>query len=184
LLRPEMATDDRRMELLAESGCMEVHMGVESGSFEYRKRMLGRKMSNEVILKACSNIKKYGMKITTFLMVGMPDESYLDMLRSLFFILKIRPTGMQTGIFYPLKGTPSYNYCEDKGLINWEKRKEMVVYTYDTSLNVSALKRYYIIFCKWALGAIPVIAHFKISLIPHFFKIQYRLWILRKVDYT
>ena len=184
LLRPEMATDDRRMKLLSESGCMEVHMGVESGSFEYRKRMLGRKMSNEVILKACSNIKKYKMKITTFLMVGMPDESCIDMLRSLFFIFKIRPTGMQTGIFYPLKGTPSYNYCEDKGLINWEKRKKMVVYTYDTSLNVSPLKRYYIIFCKWALGAIPVISHFQISLIPRFFKIQYRIWVLRKVDYT
>jgi anaerobic magnesium-protoporphyrin IX monomethyl ester cyclase len=184
LLRPEMAQDDRRMQLLAESGCMEVHMGVESGSYEYRKSMLGRKMTNEVILRACDNIKKFNMRISAFLMVGMPDESCLDMVRSLLFIWKIKPEGIQTGIFYPLKGTPSYDYCEKNGLINWKKRKEMVVYTYDTSLNVNWLKRYFIIFCKWALGAIPLLCHFKLDLIPKFFKIQYRLWILKKIDYT
>jgi len=184
LLRPEMAQDDRRMRLLSESGCMEVHMGVESGSYEYRTAMLGRKMSNEVIIKACANLKKYNMRLTTFLMVGMPDESCLDMLKSLIFVWKLKPTGMQTGIFYPLKGTPSYDYCEKNGLINWEKRKKLVVYTYDTSLNVNPLKRYFIIAAKWALGAIPVLGHFQFNLIPKFFKIQYRLWVLKKVDYT
>jgi len=179
-----MAQDERRMQLLAESGCMEVHMGVESGSYNYRKSMLGRKMSNEVIIKACAIIKKYKMRITTFLMVGMPDESCLDMLKFLLFVWKIKPTGMQTGIFYPLKSTPSYDYCDKNGLINWEKRKKLVVYTFDTSLNVNPLKRYFIISCKWMLGAIPILSHFEINLIPQFFKIQYRLWFLKKVDYT
>ena len=179
-----MAKDERRMKLLSESGCMEVHMGVESGSYKYRTTMLGRHMSNEVILRACDNIKKYNMRITTFLMVGMPDESCLDMLKSLLFIWKIRPTGMQTGIFYPLKGTPSYDYCAKNNLINWKKRKELVVYTYDTSLNVGFLKRYFIILCKWLLSGIPILAHFDFQLIPKFFKIQYRLWFQRRIDYT
>ena len=184
LLRPEMAQDERRMKLLAESGCMEVHMGVESGSFAYRKKMLGRHMSNEVILRACDNIKKYGMRINAFLMVGMPDESCLDILKSLFFIFKINPSSIQTGIFYPLKGTPSYDYCEKNNLINWDKRKKLVVYSYDTALNVNIFKRYFIIASKWILVSIPVIRRFKFSMVPLFFKIQYRLWYLKKVDYT
>ena len=159
-------------------------MGVESGSYKYRTTMLGRHMSNEVILRACDNLKKYNMRITTFLMVGMPDESCLDMLKSLVFIWKIRPTGMQTGIFYPLKGTPSYDYCAKNNLINWKKRKELVVYTYDTSLNVGFLKRYFIILCKWLLSGIPILAHFDFQLIPKFFKIQYKLWFQRRIDYT
>ena len=184
LLRPEMAKDERRMKLLGESGCMEVHMGVESGSYEYRTNMLGRHMSNEVILRAIDNLNKHNIRINTFLMVGMPDESCLDMLKSIAFIWKIRPSSVQTGIFYPLKGTPSYDYCVKNNLINWKKRKELVVYSYDTSLNVNFLKRYFIIFCKWLLSGIPVLTHLKLQLIPRFFKIQYRLWFQRRVDYT
>ena len=146
--------------------------------------MLGRHMSNEVILRACDNIKKYGMRINAFLMVGMPDESCLDILKSLFFIFKINPSSIQTGIFYPLKGTPSYDYCEKNNLINWDKRKKLVVYSYDTALNVNIFKRYFIIASKWILVSIPVIRRLQFSMVSRFFKIQYRLWYLKKVDYT
>ena len=184
LLRPEMANDERRIKLLAESGCYLIDMGVESGSYEYRRRMLGRNMSNELIENAVSIMDKYNIKMSAFLMTGMPDESIEDMWKSIKLLFKLRPVGVQTGIFYPLLGTPNYHWCVENDMIDWEKRKKMVVYTYDTCLKVPLHKRLFIIASKWILSGMPHLCRFNFRMLPRFFKIQYRLWVEKRVDYS
>lgn len=184
LLRPEIASKEKFTKYLSEIGCMGIMIGVESGAEEFRKRMLVRGMTNKSILNAAAMIKKYNLDLNIFLIVGFPDETLRDMLQSFILNLKIRPNGVMTSIFLPLKGTPLYKYCAEKKLINEERRRKMLVFTYSSCLNYNIFKRAVIVFFKWVNSATPLICHFKLSVIRHFVLIQFNKWFRKKIDYT
>lgn len=183
LLHPSMAISEERLKLLYNSGCQTILMGVESGSQKYRQNMLNRKIANSVILKAAALIRKYKMNLTIFMMVGLPGETFSDMVKSLWLNLRIRPEGVQTNIFYPIKNTLLCKYCLKHNLIREERRRKMFIYTYDTCLNYGIAKRGLIILFKWLNSATPLIHHFQVSLIPHYLRIQCRKWLKRTIDY-
>lgn len=130
-----MSSKEKLIKLLREIGCNSIFIGVESGAEEFRKKMLVRGMTNKAILNAAAVIKKYNIELAIFTMVGLPDEAILDMVKAVILNLRIRPNGVQAGIFLPLKGMPLYKYCSEKKLINEERRRKMLVYTYSTYLN-------------------------------------------------
>ena len=67
--------DEERVLLLARAGCTRVHMGVESGSEELREQVLGRRLSNQVILEASRRLERAGIRLVTFVMLGAPGET-------------------------------------------------------------------------------------------------------------
>ncbi len=183
LLRPEFAANEKILSLLSESGCRSISMGVESGSENYRKNFLDRRMSNRIILKAANAIKRKGMDLCIYMMVGLPDETLLDMLKTLWLNFRIGPKGVQTGIYFPIKNTPLYQYCINKKLINEDKRRQIYVYTYDTCLKCSPVKRSIIILFKWLNSAIPVIRCCQFGLIVQYVRIQYKKIFKKTIDY-
>src|SRR6185436_17050648 len=86
--RPETMTDELCAHAAA-SGCHSMWFGVESGSEEYRKTYLGRRMSNERILGAATTARRHGIKRMIFAMVGMPFESRADVQATLDFCREI-----------------------------------------------------------------------------------------------
>ena len=183
LLHPEIANSEKHLKLLSDSGCQTVLMGVESGSQEYRQKVLNRKMTNKTILTGAALVRKYRMKLSIYMMVGLPGETFLDMIKSLWLNFRIRPDGVQTGIYYPIKNTPLYKYCLDLNLINEERRRKMFVYTYNTCLDYGIPKRWLIVFFKWLNSGTPLICHLQFSLILHFLRIQYKNLFKKKIDY-
>ncbi len=184
LLRPEMALNERLLDVLYRAGCRNIKIGVECGSQEYRQKMLKRKMTNKTILTAASLIKRRKMELHIFMMVGLPDESALDMLKTLWLNLRIRADAVQTAIYYPLKNTPLYNYCAERNLLNEERRKKLIVYSYDTCLNHSFLRRFLIILFKWLNSSTPVFCRFHFSYIWLFLRLQYKKWFQKKIEYV
>jgi radical SAM superfamily enzyme YgiQ (UPF0313 family) len=178
-LRPEIAANEDYLELLYNSGCRAVSIGVESGSQRYREEMLGRKMSNSMILRVARLVKKYRMKLCIYMMVGLPAESFLDMIRSLWLNFRIGADDVQTAIYYPIKNTPLYQYCQDNGLIDAARKESMYVFAYDSCLNYGILKRSLIIIFKWLNSGMPIIRRFKIKLLLRFFKSRYKKWLKR-----
>lgn len=183
LLRPEIATNEKCLKLLHDAGCNAISMGVESGSEKFRRLILGRKMTNETMIKAAKAIKKYGMELYAFMMVGLPGETFFDMLQSLWLNFKIGAKGVQTGIYYPIKKTALYRYCVEHNLIDEEKRKKIFVYTYDTCLRCTRLRRVLIIVFKWLNSATPIIRRFQIQLFRNYLRVQYKKIVKKSIDY-
>lgn len=98
-ITPEVAS------FLKEANCFFVIVGIESGSPSVRKEILDRKMSNELIIKACSYLKDVGIKINTNNMVGIPGETIENAWETVKLNQKIKPTTSWCSIFQPYPGT-------------------------------------------------------------------------------
>jgi radical SAM superfamily enzyme YgiQ (UPF0313 family) len=104
--------------ILKDSGCFKVHIGIESGEEEFRKKVLHRKMSNEQILNAFGSAKKAGLQTKSYNIVGFPYETSKIHEATVEINRKINPDGHVCYIFQPYPGTALYDVCTKEGFIN------------------------------------------------------------------
>jgi len=110
---------------LADSPCMIVKFGVESGSNLLRKNVLGRHMSNRLIIDAFDLCHRFGLHSSAFLMFGLPYETRAMMEETIDLMARIRPGRMRWAIFFPFPGTKSYTICKLAHLIDYRKMDAM-----------------------------------------------------------
>ena len=151
--RVENATEEN-LDLLKQAGCFMMLIGVESGNETFRKNALRRKMTNEDILNCASNIKKRGIKLWTFNMVGMPLENQWTVVDTIKLNWKIKPDFGMTSIYYPFKGTMMGDHCYKRGYVDEKKKKKVCGYGYRTILNHPNLSYYNMLLAK-LLIALP-----------------------------
>lgn len=104
-VRPETTTDEK-VRLLKAMGCVAMTVGIESGNEELRKTELNRRMSNQSIKDALSIIKKHGIRISTFNMVGMPEETRENVFETIRLNREMDISACNVYIIYPYPGTP------------------------------------------------------------------------------
>ena len=63
------------VRLLGEAGCRSVSFAIESGDEELRNRVLGKGVTRAQIMAGAALLKRHGIGLTTFNMVGLPGES-------------------------------------------------------------------------------------------------------------
>ena len=80
--RPELVDEDR-VRLLQEAGCTLVMWGIETGSERLRRGLLNRQTSEEQIYACADLFHRYGFKIRTYNMLGLPGETIDDAVRTL-----------------------------------------------------------------------------------------------------
>ncbi len=114
--RPETMTDEL-CALAAASGCHSMWFGVESGSESYRRRRLGRRMSNQRMLAAAATARRHGIKRMIFAMVGMPYESADDVRATLALCRALGAELTIVSQFLPFPGTPLHALCRADGLL-------------------------------------------------------------------
>ncbi len=66
-------------ELLAESGCDAIEMGIQSGAEHLRKEVLHRRTKDTQILEALTALKKVNIRATVDIIIGLPTETKADL---------------------------------------------------------------------------------------------------------
>ncbi len=89
---------------LARAGCVEVWMGVESGSQGILDAMQkGTRV--EQVGRARENLRKNGIRACFFLQFGYPGETWGDIEKTIQMVRETRPDDLGISVSYPLPGT-------------------------------------------------------------------------------
>lgn len=144
-LRPNLV-DEEMVDLLKQSGCTQIRIGVESGNDYIRNKVLRRGLTREQIAKACMLCHKAGISVFSFNIVGLPHETLEMMLDTVALNAELDTEVNQATIFYPYQRTPLFDLCQKESLIS--QSKEVRDYSQDTILRVSWLHRNRIIFIQ------------------------------------
>lgn len=112
------AMREESYQLLRDSGCFTLEMGIESGSERIRRTVLERKMTNNKIIESFDMAHKYGLKTMSFNMVGIPGETMEDIEETIRLNRRLNPTSVLVSIFQPYPGTGLHKLCEENGWLN------------------------------------------------------------------
>jgi radical SAM superfamily enzyme YgiQ (UPF0313 family) len=126
---------DEVIDLLKDSGCYLILLGIESGNEDYRKNMMKRYMTNQVVMDTFKRVKKKHILTWSFVMVGLPNETRKMILETFWLNIKCNPDFVMASIFFPLKGTELGDLCYRKGWVNETKKDLVNSYAWDTILN-------------------------------------------------
>jgi anaerobic magnesium-protoporphyrin IX monomethyl ester cyclase len=113
-LRPERATR-AVVELLAAAGCTAVGVGIESGSERLRLDVLGRGARDQDILDGCHRLRRHGIRIFTFNLLGIPSETLDEALRTVAFNVACGVSFAAATILQPYPGTEIARWAEQQG---------------------------------------------------------------------
>ncbi|MFQ5672438.1 MAG: B12-binding domain-containing radical SAM protein [Nitrospinales bacterium] len=112
------ALREESFQLLKDSGCFSLEMGIESGSERIRERVLERKMTNRKIIEAFDLARKYGLRTMSFNIIGIPHETKWDIRETIRLNRRLRPSSVQVSLFQPYPGTALHKLCEENGWLN------------------------------------------------------------------
>ncbi len=121
--------DEERARCLADAGCKIVKFGVESGSERIRSRILRRRMSNEKIVRAIETAHRHGLHTSVFLMIGLPDETYEDVMATIQLMAQAQPGRYRWSFFFPFPGTKAHEISVEGHYIDVEKMAAMENFT-------------------------------------------------------
>jgi len=114
------------LEAMAAGGCVEVGMGVESGD-DGILRTVRKHTTVERVARAVGWCKDAGIRVKTFLMVGLPGESEATVERTREFLRTAQPDDFDVSIFTPFPKTDiwerrgSYDVEFDPGELDYSK---------------------------------------------------------------
>lgn len=111
-------------KLLADYGCKEIAFGHESGSQKILDN-INKRTTVEQNYKSVTYAKKYGMKVKSDILLGLPGENWETLRETENFIKSSGIDDFQCAIYYPYKGTQLRDAMDcGKDLIDLEMIKE------------------------------------------------------------
>ncbi len=114
---------DDLVKKVSEMGCICVRMGVETGNDTLRKEVLNKKVNNEQIRRAAASIKKYGMNLSTYNMLGLPGETFENAMETYQLNREIGTNFAQCSLLQPYPGTKINDYVREMGIYGQTDRE-------------------------------------------------------------
>jgi len=96
---------ERKARLLKEMGCVNVSVGIESGSEALRKNVLNRHMSNDQIKRGIAILNKYNIRTSTLNMIGIPFETRKNVFETIELNRTTKAKNSSIMILQPWDGT-------------------------------------------------------------------------------
>jgi len=111
-----------KLNILKETGCCGIGLGIESGSEWLRRYVLKRKASNEQIEKAFKLIHEFDIRTTANNMIGFPGEYEEDIFETIKLNRKIIPKSWDLNFVAPYIGTAIHAVSKRLGYLDmWDK---------------------------------------------------------------
>lgn len=110
-------TDDRLVRALADAGCVEVEVGLQSFDEELRRAVLLRTERNHRTARILDALREAGIRVTSDVMFGLPGErreTWLDLAR---FLNRHPPTRINNFFLSFLPGVEMVDFALRDGLI-------------------------------------------------------------------
>jgi anaerobic magnesium-protoporphyrin IX monomethyl ester cyclase len=116
------------VQALAEAGCEEVWMGVESGAQHVLDAMEKGTTLDEV-RAATRRLKQHGIRACWFVQLGYPGEDWNAILETRDLIRDEQPDDIGVSVAYPLPGTPFYDRVrlDLRGKANWSDSDDLAM---------------------------------------------------------
>jgi radical SAM superfamily enzyme YgiQ (UPF0313 family) len=108
--------DEQTISLMKAAGCYLIHIGIESGNNEILKE-IRKNITIEEALSACEIIRKHGIKLRAFFIVGFPQETEDTLNDTVAAMKKTKCDALTYSIFTPYPGTEAFEFCKENGLI-------------------------------------------------------------------
>lgn len=108
-------SQEEKIRPLAEAGCKEVRIGIESGNERIRNEIYGKRTTNEQIREAFRNFRKYGINVIAYNMLGGPTETKGILWETYNFNKELDPNKPIFFIFRPLPGTDIISKMDSLG---------------------------------------------------------------------
>ena len=111
--RADLMKKEEAVAALKTAGCVEVWMGVESGSQKILDAM-DKGIRVEQVLKARDNLRRHGIRACFFLQFGYPGEAWADIEKTIRLVRAARPDDIGVSVSYPLPGTKFYQRVREQ----------------------------------------------------------------------
>jgi len=116
--------DEEMINKMAESGCVGIKFGVESGSPRVLEK-LGKPVNLEKVKKIANLCLKYKIKSHATFTLGLLEETEEDMKKTIKFAQGLRVDSIQISIATAFPGTKFFSIVEEKGFL---KSKDWALY--------------------------------------------------------
>lgn len=103
--------DRETFRMMRKAGLELIYIGIESGNEEFRRDIMGRKMSNETIIQTCKDAQAEGIQVWSLNMVGVPGETPERIRDTMELNRRINPEFINISVFQPFPGTKLYDEC-------------------------------------------------------------------------
>jgi anaerobic magnesium-protoporphyrin IX monomethyl ester cyclase len=113
---------------LKRAGCVEVWMGVESGSQKVLNAM-DKGLRVDEVAAARANLRNAGIRACYFIQFGYPGEDWTDIQQTIELVRTTRPDDIGISFSYPLPGTPFYERVQEQIGVkrNWTDSDDLCV---------------------------------------------------------
>ncbi|MBS3734920.1 MAG: radical SAM protein [Phycisphaerae bacterium] len=108
--------DDETLAMMRRSGCCSIQLGIESGNDDIL-RAIRKNITAGEALAACRAVRRSGMELVAFFMVGFPDETEATLAETAAAMAACDADVLVYSIFTPYPGTEMYEQCRRRGLI-------------------------------------------------------------------
>jgi radical SAM superfamily enzyme YgiQ (UPF0313 family) len=103
-------------------GCNRISVGLEHGNEEFRKKVIGKGFTNQMMIDAFNLVEKTSIPITVNNIIGFPGETRELTFDTIELNRHLKTDSINAFYFVPYKGTPFYKDCIDKGYITEDVR--------------------------------------------------------------
>lgn len=129
------------VKIMAEAGCFEVDLGIESGNEQIQK-YIRKNLNLQKTLKIISAIHENKIFAKAFFMLGFPEESYAQISDTINYAIGLKEKGLDDVAFFPVMPFPGTDIAKMTGKVVFQGAIINDIDIYERSFAAHRMRKY------------------------------------------